>query len=233
MLTGHERNAHILLHSTQSLVEQNKFHRIASAQNQVSDRSLATVQQWHIVDRSTPLELTFEGLDAHLTSGHSCSETSRLQRLALWHHPLLVVFDSGQPEAELVGKVVARTASAVAFDERRGSEIFEAGTGRAQRLTTALGSRRRVHRERIADPQRRPAGRAVRNLRRLRVNRDHVRRRLAHRAPGDVWLDALLIDRHHWNRSRRRQPVGFVVARRVVAHVVEVAEQERHGRESS
>lgn len=85
MLTGHERNAHILLHSTQSLVEQNKFHRIASAQNQVSDRSLATVQQWHIVDRSTPLELTFEGLDAHLTSGHSCSETSRLQRLALWH----------------------------------------------------------------------------------------------------------------------------------------------------
>lgn len=42
---------------------------------------------------------------------------------------LLLLLHRGQPEAVLVGKVVAAAPSAVALDEGRGSEILQAGAG--------------------------------------------------------------------------------------------------------
>jgi len=89
-----------------------------------------------------------------------------------------------------------------------------------------------VHREGVANPERAPSGRAVRDLDGLRVHRHHVRGRLADAAARDVALDLALGDRHHRDGGAGGEPVGLVVARRVVAHVVEVAEQERHRREA-
>ena len=57
---------------------------------------------------------------------------------------LLLRVDRRQPEAELVGEVVARAARAVALDERRRAEVLETRAGTRQRLTAALGARRRV-----------------------------------------------------------------------------------------
>lgn len=45
-----------------------------------------------------------------------------------------------QPEAELVGKVVTRTAGAVAFDERRRAEVLQARSGTRQRLAASFGA---------------------------------------------------------------------------------------------
>lgn len=42
---------------------------------------------------------------------------------------LEVVFDGGQPETELVRKVMAGSTSTVALNEWSGSEVFQAGTG--------------------------------------------------------------------------------------------------------
>jgi len=49
--------------------------------------------------------------------------------------------DRRQPEAELVGEVVAGAPSAIALDERRRAEVLEARAGTRQRLTAALRTR--------------------------------------------------------------------------------------------
>lgn len=51
---------------------------------------------------------------------------------------------SGEPEAVLVGEVVAGALPAVALDEGRRAEILQAGAGRHQGLAAALSARRRV-----------------------------------------------------------------------------------------
>lgn len=53
----------------------------------------------------------------------------------------LLTFDGGKPEAELVGEIVARPSGAVALDEWRGSEVFEAAARAGQRLATTFGTR--------------------------------------------------------------------------------------------
>lgn len=54
------------------------------------------------------------------------------------------VLDGRHPEAELVGVVMTVAFSAVALDERRRAEIFEAGARTRQGLATALRTRTRV-----------------------------------------------------------------------------------------
>jgi len=103
----------------------------------------------------------------------------------------LVVVNGGEPEAELVGKIVARAPGAVALDEGRGAEVLQARAGRAERLAAALGARRRVHGEAVADPQRVPPRGALGHQQRLRVHRDHVRRHLAHGTPAPRFLCAI------------------------------------------
>lgn len=99
---------------------------------------------------------------------------------------LLIIVDGSQPEAELVGKIVARASGAVALDEGSGAEVFQAGTGGGQGLATAFSSGSGVHGEGIANPETVPPGGAVRNLDGLRVDRDDVGRRLANSAPGRI-----------------------------------------------
>lgn len=69
---------------------------------------------------------------------------ARLQRLPLRAGELLGVLDGGEPEAELVGEVVARAALAVALDERRRAEVLQARAGALQRLPAALPARASV-----------------------------------------------------------------------------------------
>ncbi len=62
----------------------------------------------------------------------------------LWYSKLFTRFYGGQPEAELVCKIVAGAPGPVALDERGGAEVLEARAGTRQGLTAALGARRRV-----------------------------------------------------------------------------------------
>ena len=84
------------------------------------------------------------------------------------------------------------------------------------------------HSEAVADPERLPAARAGRHRDRLTVHGDDVGGDVADDAAADVGNDVALAHGHHGMRGRRRQPERLVVAARVVAHVVEVAEDERH-----
>lgn len=75
-------------------------------------------------------------LDANLTSAYPVSDVARLERLFLRLLELLVVLDGSQPEAEGVGEVVARALAAVALDEGRRPEVFQAGAGTGERLAS-------------------------------------------------------------------------------------------------
>lgn len=57
---------------------------------------------------------------------------------------LLAGFHGGEPEAVLVGEVVAGALGPVALDEWRRAEILQAGTGRHQGLTATLSAGCRV-----------------------------------------------------------------------------------------
>ena len=61
---------------------------------------------------------------------------------------------------------------------------------------------------------------------------DHGRS-LTHRASADIGPDALLVHRHHGNHLGRGQPETVVVSGCHVAHVVYVAEHERHRAETA
>ena len=102
------------------------------------------------------------------------------------------------------------------------------------------------HGKTVAKPQWLPILWTVGNVHILAVNCDHIGLHLAHHTPEhiDCCISALYSDskhkpryklwngvfgnRHHRNRFVGRQPVGFVVSARVVAHIVEIAEKERH-----
>lgn len=79
-------------------------------------------------------------LDADLAPAHPRPEVSGLESLrhGLAEHGAAI--DGGEPEGELVGKVVAGAAAAAALYERRRAEVFQAGTGTRQKLPPALCS---------------------------------------------------------------------------------------------
>lgn len=76
-----------------------------------------------------------------MTPAHSVPEVARLECLRVGPGELLAGVDGGEPEAELVGKVVAGASAAVALDEGAGSEVLQAGPGAGERLATTLGAR--------------------------------------------------------------------------------------------
>ena len=77
---------------------------------------------------------------ANLASGDPAAQVARLQSLAdgpVEHVPGL---DGGQPEGELVGKVVAGAPRPVALDEGGRPEVLEARAGRGKRLASTFCS---------------------------------------------------------------------------------------------
>lgn len=105
------------------------------------------------------LEADVGVFDAYSTATNTVAKLASLERFADGPFELEVLLDGGQPEAELIGEVVARSARAVAFDERRGPEVLEARTGTGQRLTASLGAGGRVHGKTVTDPQLVPTSR--------------------------------------------------------------------------
>jgi len=81
-------------------------------------------------------------LHADLTSADTRAQVAGLERVRLRALELgaRLRVDRRQPEAELVGEVVARAACAVALDERRRAEVFQARAGTLERLTAAIGA---------------------------------------------------------------------------------------------
>jgi len=86
-------------------------------------------------------------LHTHIAAADARPKISRLQRLRARDAELVARVDRRQPEAELVGEVVARAARAVALDERRRAEVLEARAGTRQRLAATVCSGARVLKE--------------------------------------------------------------------------------------
>ena len=66
----------------------------------------------------------------------------------------------------------------------------------------------------------------------LTVNGYHIGGDVADHTPGDVRPDVFTLHGHHGNGVVGGQPIGAVVAGRVVTDIVHVAEHERHGAEA-
>lgn len=182
---------------------------------------------------SVRLEADVGVLDAYSTATNTVAKLASLERFADRPFELEVLLDCGQPEAELIGEVVARSTRTVALNERCGPEILEAGSGTGQRLTTSLGAGGRVHGKTVADPQLVPSSRWTLGYRHgLAVDCYDVGRGFTHHASTDVLPNGVFSDGHHWYRGVRRKPVGLVVTAGIIAHAVEVAKQERHGAKS-
>lgn len=79
--------------------------------------------------------------DAHLAPADAAASRILFEGRFLRGGELLVRVDGGQPEAQLVGEVVARAARPVALDERRSPEVLQTRSGAGQRLTAALRTR--------------------------------------------------------------------------------------------
>lgn len=136
------------------------FHVVRQNENEISDYTIEehiTVQScltqlntWRIKSKpfsshrteyvhrafSSPLRV----FDTDLTTADPCSQAAGLQCLALRDLELVRIFNGGQPEAELISKIVTSSTSTVALYERRRSEVFQAGTRTCQRLTTSFGT---------------------------------------------------------------------------------------------
>ena len=90
---------------------------------------------------------------ANLASGDPASQVARLQGLTdrpVEHVPGL---DRGEPEGELVGKVVAGAPRPVALDEGGRPEVLEARAGRGKRLASTFCSSCCVLRKKIYEIQ--------------------------------------------------------------------------------
>lgn len=77
---------------------------------------------------------------AHPTSTDVRANHILLQRLSLWTGELFLDVDGGQPETQLVGKVMARSPCSVTLDEWCGSEVFQARARAGQRLTASFST---------------------------------------------------------------------------------------------
>lgn len=63
----------------------------------------------------------------------------------------------------------------------------------------------------------------------MTVDGDGHRWSFTHRAAADVWFYFGLLHGHHGNWCGGRQPIGFVIAAGIIAHVSRIAVQEGHG----
>jgi hypothetical protein len=90
--------------------------------------------------RSSPPPKRVLYLHAHLTAADARAQLAGLQRLRHRCLEHLMRLNRRQPEAELVGKVVTRTAGAVAFDERRRAEVLQARSRTRQLLAASFGA---------------------------------------------------------------------------------------------
>lgn len=89
--------------------------------------------------------LLLQDLAADLAAADFGAFLARLQGLLRRRvDELLAGVHSGEPEAVLVGKVVAGALGPVALDEGRGAEILQAGAGRHQGLTATFSAGGRV-----------------------------------------------------------------------------------------
>lgn len=88
------------------------------------------------------------------------------------------------------------------------------------------------HEEGVSDPEAAPARGAGRDGDVLAVHRDGQRGHLAHRAAADVLRDLVARHRHHGDGRAGGEPVGLVIAAGVVADLIDVAVDERHGAEA-
>lgn len=105
---------------------------------------------------------TLQIFHTHLAAAHPGVELPSFQRLRNRLFPKLPsLLHRGQPEAVLVGKVVAGTTGAAALDERSGPKVLKAGAGGDQGLTTTLSPGSSVHEEGVTDPEAAPAQRAL------------------------------------------------------------------------
>lgn len=85
--------------------------------------------------------LLLQDLAADLAAADSGALLASLQGLLPGRiDKLLVRIHGGEPEAVLIGEVVAGALGAVALDERRRAEILQAGAGGHQGLTAALSA---------------------------------------------------------------------------------------------
>lgn len=138
----------------------------------------------------------------------------------------------GKPKAVSV-RVVIASSTAVALDEGGASELLQTRAGGGEGLARAFSPGAGVHHKGVADPERGPAGGALRDLDGLAVHGHHHGRSLTHSTPADEGPDVLPRDGSHGHGHGLRggQPVGVVVAGREVADIVDVTEEEGHGTE--
>lgn len=118
--------------------------------------------------------------DADLAAADAGAQIAGLERFLFGRAELVLQLDGGQPEAELVGEVVAGAARAVALDEGSRAEVLQARAGAGQRLTAALRSRRCVHDKTVSHPETAPAFWTVWYFNTLTVNGYHIGRRFTH-----------------------------------------------------
>lgn len=83
-------------------------------------------------------------LEADGTATDARPEVPGLERGGDWPRELVAGVDGGEPEAELVGEVVAGAPGAIALDEGGGAEVLQARARAGQGLATALSASRSV-----------------------------------------------------------------------------------------
>jgi len=76
---------------------------------------------WYGLDEGAGRKL----LHAYLTAADARAQVAGLERVRLRVKELASDVDRRQPEAELIGEVMTRAASAVTLDEWSGAEVFE------------------------------------------------------------------------------------------------------------
>lgn len=123
---------------------------------------------------------------------------------------------------------MTRSSSSIALNKRRGAEILETGARTGEGLATTLSTRGRVHGETVTDPHRFPIVRTVGWIHVLAVHRYHVCLKLADHTPGYEFSDGSLCHWHHGYWFICGEPVRLVIPARVVTHIIEITEQERH-----
>lgn len=100
---------------------------------------------YHLLLFSSLHLLLLQDLAADLAAADFGALLASLQGLLVRRiDELLVEIHGGEPEAVLVGKVVAGALGSVALDERRRTEILQAGARRHQGLTATLCAGGRV-----------------------------------------------------------------------------------------
>ena len=102
--------------------------------------SLPTTFHRRIVKKNGNLRI----LGADLTAADAWAEVSGLQSLTLGPFELRLLLDGGQPEAQLVGEIVTRSACSITLDERCSAEILQTRAGARQRLAATFRTSCRV-----------------------------------------------------------------------------------------